>query len=211
MTRRWHVGRAAAAAGLALLLAGCTLTGTPPAPAAAEAAVVYVIGRGWHSDIAIPAEAISGPLAGLEQGFPGVRFLTFGFGERTFLVARRITLPILIAALLPSRSALLVTALKATPEAAFGASNVVALRVSRPGLDRIVARLWRELEISAGGAPRVLASGPYPGSVFYAARDTYDALHTCNTWTAETLRAGGLPVPSAGVLFARRQALLRPV
>jgi hypothetical protein len=58
--------------------------------------------------------------------------------------------------------------------------------------------------------------------VFYAARDTYDALHTCNTWTAETLRAGGLPVPSAGVLFvgqvlgparavARRQALLRPV
>jgi hypothetical protein len=47
-----------------------------------------------------------------------------------------------------------------------------------------------------------LADGHYPGSVFYAARDTYDGLFTCNTWAADTLRTGGLPMPAAGVLFA---------
>ncbi len=47
-----------------------------------------------------------------------------------------------------------------------------------------------------------MGDGPYPGSVFYAARGTYDAFDTCNTWTAEMLHAGGLPMPTAGVLFA---------
>jgi hypothetical protein len=37
--------------------------------------------------------------------------------------------------------------------------------------------------------------------VFYAARGTYDAFDTCNTWTAGMLHDGGLPVSSAGVVF----------
>jgi hypothetical protein len=47
----------------------------------------------------------------------------------------------------------------------------------------------------------LLAEGPYPGSVFYAARDTYDGFYTCNTWTATVLRDGGLAMP-INVLFA---------
>jgi hypothetical protein len=38
--------------------------------------------------------------------------------------------------------------------------------------------------------------------VFYAATGTYDLSHTCNTWTAEALRAAGAPVSAAGVVFA---------
>ena len=108
----------------------------------------------------------------------------------------------MLSALLPSQSALLMTALSATPERAFGHKNVVVLHVSRAGLDRIEAAIWREFERSAADEPILLADGPYPGSVFYAARDTYWGLYTCNTWTAETLREGGLPIPAAGVLFA---------
>ena len=62
--------------------------------------------------------------------------------------------------------------------------------------------MWHELELSAAGEPRLLADGPYEGSVYYAARDTYYGLYTCNTWTADMLRAGDLPIPAAGVLFA---------
>jgi uncharacterized protein (TIGR02117 family) len=169
--------------------------------APADDAVIYVIERGWHSDICLPAEEITGPLTELEQSFPGVRFLTFGFGERQFLMARRTTLGGMLSALLPSRSALLMTALSADPDAAFGAQHVVALHVSHDGLARIEAAVWQELEKSPDGEPVMLADGPYPGSVFYAARGTYDAFDTCNTWTVEMLHAGGLPVPTAGVLF----------
>lgn len=167
-------------------------------------AVVYVIDRGWHTDVGLPAAEIAGPLATLERSFPGVRFLTFGFGERRFLLSRRATLGGMLRALLPSRSALLMTALRATPEAAFGRQHVVALHVSRTGLQRIEARVWQELEHSPDGAPVLLAAGPYPGSAYYAARSTYDAFMTCNTWTAAVLRSGGLPMPDVAVLFAGR-------
>ncbi len=42
---------------------------------------------------------------------------------------------------------------------------------------------------------------PIPAVRYYASRGTYDAFDTCNTWTADMLHAGGLPVPTAGVLF----------
>jgi hypothetical protein len=161
-----------------------------------------VVQRGWHTEIGLAVEDIDGPLATVERAFPGVRFLTFGFGERQFLVNRRRTFGAMLIALLPSRSALLVTALRATPEVAFGPQNVVALHVSRAGLVRIESALWREFETSGAGEPVLLADGPYPGSVFYAGRDTYDLFFTCNTWTAETLRAGGLAVPATGVVFS---------
>jgi len=41
-----------------------------------------------------------------------------------------------------------------------------------------------------------------PGGIFYAANGTYNATYTCNTWAADALRAGGIPVNSAGVVFA---------
>jgi uncharacterized protein (TIGR02117 family) len=180
------------------LLTACSLN-KANVPAGDE--VVYVIERGWHTDIGLPVTEITGPLKALERGFPGVTVLTFGFGERQFLVNRKTNFRAMLNALLPSQSALLMTALRTSPEAAFGSSNVVALSVPRAELEQIEAGIWQEFERS-GGEPILLAAGPYPGSVFYAARDTYDGLFTCNTWTAETLRAGGLPMPSTGVLFS---------
>jgi hypothetical protein len=187
---------------LGLLLGACTPSIPAIAPLApADNVIVYVIERSWHSDIGLPVEEIGGPLAGLEQGFPGVQVLTFGFGERQFLLARQATFGGTLSAMLPSRSALLMTALATAPAAAFGAEHVVVLHISREGLARIEAAIWQELEKSATGEPVLLADGPYPGSVYYASRGTYDAFDTCNTWTADLLHAGGLPMPTAGVLF----------
>jgi uncharacterized protein (TIGR02117 family) len=184
---------------LALLVTACS---NPVPPAASGDAIVYVIQRDWHTDIGLPVDEIAGPLTALKESLPGVRFLTFGFGERQFLISREVNVAAMLAALLPSQSALLMTALSATPERAFGSRNVVVLRLSRAGLDRIEAAIWHEFEQSPAGEPIRLADGPYPGSVFYAARDTYDVLFTCNTWSAETLREGGLAVPAAGILFS---------
>jgi hypothetical protein len=39
-------------------------------------------------------------------------------------------------------------------------------------------------------------------SLFFAAAPKYSAVHTCNTWAAEALRAAGLPIHSRGVVFA---------
>ncbi len=186
----------------ALLLVACT----PPVPPVAplppgDAATIYVIERSWHSDIGLPVEEITGPLISLAQRFPGVQVLTLGFGDRQYLLSREVTFGGTLRALLPGSSALLMTALRTTPEVAFGTEHVVAVQVSHAGLARIEAAIWQEIDQTDDGAPVSLGDGPYPGSEFFAARGTYDGLNTCNTWTAEMLHAGGLPVQSAGVLF----------
>ena len=193
--------RLRAAACLLLTGIGVACSGPVPSPTQGDS-IVYVIRREWHTDIGLPVDELSTRLAPLQKPFPGVRFLTFGFGERQFVVNPSKGIGAMLSALLPSQSALLMTALRATPEQAFGDRNVVILHLPSSGLANIEAAIAHEFEASATGAPTKLADGPYAGSVFYAARDTYDGLYTCNTWTAETLRAGGLPMPTAGVLFA---------
>lgn len=192
--------RAAALLGCALLPAACAAPIGPIGPPGP--ATLYVIDRGWHSDIGLPAAEVTEPLASLEGPFPGVRFLVFGFGERTYYMSHRPTSGESLRALLPSKSALLMTALSASPQAAFGASHVVRLYVSHAGMANVQAAIWQTLERRPGGKVAPLAPGPYPGSVFYAAHGTYDAFNTCNTWTAAMLHAAGLPVSTAGVMFA---------
>ncbi len=138
----------------------------------------------------------------LEQDFPGVRTLVFGFGEQTYYAGDRQDFLQMLRALLPGPGIVLATALKDTPERAFGASEVVRLAVSQPQLDRLSDFIWATLGHSATGAPQRLHDGPYPGSAFYRSTATYAALYTCNTWTAEALAAAGLPVNAGGVLFA---------
>jgi hypothetical protein len=164
-------------------------------------AVVYVVGRGWHTDIGLPVDEVHGPLADLAGDFPGVSFMVFGFGERNYLVTHKGGSADMLTALFPSKSAILLTALRAPPTEAFDDQQVVTLRLTQDGVDGMVDRIWQAVEKSADGAALRLADGPYPGSRFYASGETYDGFHTCNTWTARLLRDGGLPVDPDGVLF----------
>ena len=165
-------------------------------------ATIYVVGRGWHTDIGLPVDEVTGPLASLGHDFPGVRFMVFGFGEREYLMARNEGSGEMLAALFPSKSAILMTALRAPPMEAFADHQVVTLRLAagRRRADRDDAD-WQDLEKTPDGSAERLADGPYVGSAFYAATETYDAFHTCNTWTALVLRDAGIPVDTH-VLFA---------
>jgi hypothetical protein len=88
------------------------------------------------------------------------------------------------------------------PEEFFGPSNAFAVPVSRAGIGRLSQFLWDYLAEDNEAPPRRVGTGPYPQSIFYASAGTYNLGHTCNTWTAEALRAAGLPVTASGVVFA---------
>jgi hypothetical protein len=181
-------------------LAGCAVT-PPNQPVPNGPAALYVVGRGWHTDIGFSVADVSGPLASLERDFPGVRFMVFGFGEREYYMAHNEGSGEMLAALLPSKSAILMTALNASPVVAFPDHQVVTLHLPPESVERIAMRLWQDLEKTPDGAALRLAEGPYAGSMFYASTETYDALHTCNTWTALLLRDAGVPIDTH-VLFA---------
>ena len=163
---------------------------------------MYLIGAGWHTEIALPIHAIHGPLNALTPDFPGSQYLLFGWGERNYYMARAPTFGDAMRALLPGPAVLLVTPLYRPPRNSRAGAQVFEVGLSTAGLDRLSNHVWAALEKSGDGTPRRIAAGPDPGSVFYVATGTYSATYTCNTWTAESLRVGGIPVNPAGVVFA---------
>ena len=186
-----------------LLLAACSAVAARPDPPALPRPVeVYVIARDWHTEIGLRAEDLAGPLGAFRDRFPGVRTLVFGFGDRHYLAARDPGFGDMLLGLVPAAGALLVTGLSTSPEAAFGAPNVVDLRLTADGARRAEAYLWNSFTHDASGNAAPLGPGPYEGSLFYAATVTYALIHTCNTWTAEVLAEGGVDISADGVLFA---------
>jgi uncharacterized protein (TIGR02117 family) len=189
----------APATALLLLLTTCA---GPPLPPPGNTATVIVVDRGWHTEIGLPADALDHRFDALRARFPGARSFTFGFGERLYVQKRDRTAFDALRALLPSDGMVLVTALNTTPFGAFGADDVVPLAVSAEGFAGVEDFVSNSISDNAAGAPDFVGEGPYPGSAFYASTRTYYGLFTCNTWTAEALRAGGVPVTSKAVLFA---------
>jgi uncharacterized protein (TIGR02117 family) len=186
-----------------LVLAGCA---APPPPADLTAGpkteTIFLVARGWHTDVGVLAAQAGGTLGQLRTTFPGVHTLLIGFGERAYLLRRQNDSGDMLAALMPGAGALLVTALRGTPESAFPPGDVILLHVSARGLARLTDFLAESFERKPDGALRGIADGPYPGSLFYASTRTYSGGYTCNTWTAEALQTTGLPVHAAGVIFA---------
>jgi Protein of unknown function (DUF2459) len=181
-------------------------------PAPQDPAVIYVARRGWHIDIGFPAADLRPPLTSLLNEFPGARYLFFGFGDRRYLLAKHHHASGLLAALWPGRGLILATGLISAPPGAFGERYVAALRVTPRQASDAQAFVWQSLEKqfedgtvkpqSEDGSVKSYAPGPYEGSVFFDATPKYSAIHTCNTWAAEVLAAGALPIRSAGVVFA---------
>jgi uncharacterized protein (TIGR02117 family) len=162
---------------------------------------LFVIKRSWHTDIGFDAADLHPPLATLRSALPDTHYLLFGFGDKHYLTSRAGGIDRLSGALWAGEGLVLVTGLEATPEEAFGAQGVVRLTVSAAQAQALEDFVWRTLA-TQNGAAKLLASGPYAGSLYYASAVRYSGLHTCNTWTAEGLRAAGLPVHTFGVEFS---------
>jgi hypothetical protein len=219
---------------LAAIALACTVARAASAGASASGdssgADLYVARRGWHVDVGFDATAIIAlPLAAVTADLPGSRYVFFGFGDRRYLLSRHHSLPAMLGAVWPGKGLILATGLTASPAEAFGAGSVIRLHLT---VDQALAAqtfIARSLSRSVAGggtgdgagradAPAVsLGSGPYDGSLYFAAGPTYSAAHTCNTWAAEVLKSAGLDVRTRGVVFAgqlwrqaRRLSALRP-
>jgi Protein of unknown function (DUF2459) len=162
--------------------------------------VIYIARRKWHVDIGFAAADLRAPLDSLTGQLPEAKYLFFGFGDRHYLLAKEHRAPAMLGALWPGPGMLLVTGIESTPAAAFGAAEVIELKVSRADALAAQAFIWGSL---AGADPATAyGPGPYEGSLYFNAAPRYSAFHTCNTWVAEALRAAHLAVRTTMVLFA---------
>jgi hypothetical protein len=191
---------------LLLPIAACSLhsarlTGAPAPGSADRAQVIYIVRRHWHVDVEIPTGELAPPLDSLRSRFTQARYLSFGFGDRRYLIAGNRNFPGILAALYPGGALILIDGSDIPPRERFGSDQVVSVAVSDGQLRAAQAFVQGSLS-NAAGLPVPFRTGPHGDGLYFLATPSYSALYTCNTWVAHVLAAAGLPVRPRGVIFA---------
>jgi uncharacterized protein (TIGR02117 family) len=169
---------------------------------------IGVLDAGWHTGLVFSARDLGAHLLGLRRSFPEADYLVIGWGEQGFYMAANPGVGTALRALFPAPSVLFVQGLAEPPTYV----EVRWLCLSPVQGGRLDAYLARYLRTRANGEPIDLGPGLAADSRFFASTGTYDAFHTCNTWTAAALEYAGLPVTAQGVLFAGQvMSAVRPL
>lgn len=166
-----------------------------------NAVTVMVLDNGFHTDLAVPRQALmrrGGPLAQAVSSLAPGEWILIGWGDARFYVDQR---P--ISARLPdgaraffrpgNPSVVMLNPQGGDPRSRYAAHGRAALTLAPADLDRMAARIEASLDLSSG-APRVAAARPGDDARFFASRETFSILHLCNHWTAGVLNAGGVSV-----------------
>ncbi len=177
---------------LAILLAGCASAPRPlPCdPGAGTGLGVWLLDRGWHTELALPPGSLEPALLGL-AGRPGAGFVAFGFGKRDFVLAEGPDLAAWLTGPIPGPAVVEVTTRPWLPDGA------IWLPLSQQGLAALQGFL------AASVTPDLAPVRVHGRQSFFAATRGYSLNFTCNTWVAEALAVAGLPVRADGVRLTR--------
>lgn len=196
-----------------LLTASCTSQNIvqSPAPRSSDTVLspsesharIWVLDSGWHTGLILSRAELGPTLSKLLHPAHSTQYLMFGWGNRRFYMSSNPTIGMDIAALFPTQSVLLIESCDTPPRSCYTREvKLHVVMVASSGLAQLDAYLAASLQSGTNGRLEPLAPGPDADSEFYASGLSYDAFHTCNTWTAEALYVAGVSVTYHGVIFA---------
>lgn len=196
---------------LGLLLSCATPTVSDAPPRLQGERVIYVVRHALHTGVVVAASAASSWPAARELA--DAEFFEVGWGDRRFYMAADPGIWLGLRALLwPTDSALHVVAFNGPVARTFPEAEIIALPLSADGLARLAARVRDSHALDAAGQPIVLGPGETGRSRFYASRERFHLLQTCNVWVARLLQHAGIAVDPAQALTAGALlAQLRPI
>jgi uncharacterized protein (TIGR02117 family) len=168
----------------------------PPAPDA-PGRDVFIVNNHWHTGFVLPYAELSPALKRILHRFESERFVEIGWGDEEFYRAPKNTSGLAMRALFASRGSVChVSGLDDDPTSHYAGYllELYRVRVSEAGYARLMRFLESTFQSTGTGEGVELHPGLYGYSYFLAARGRYGALHTCNNWTADGLRATGFPI-----------------
>ncbi|NQZ07907.1 MAG: DUF2459 domain-containing protein [Algicola sp.] len=185
-----------------------------PPQSLADQTTIFVVNHGWHTGLVIPGNVLGNKLEVISPYFDSPPYYELGWGDAGFYQAEDITASLAVKALLwPSDSVMHVVALPMDPVSYFAGSEVVALTLSSGGLNRLTSHIAASFKYGVNGRLEKMRPGLYGQSLFFVGAGTYHGFNTCNTWTADVLASGGVPIDdwlsltAGSVMVQARQAL----
>jgi uncharacterized protein (TIGR02117 family) len=172
-----------------------------PSVAAPACRTVYLLRHEWHAGLVVDRRDV-GAAYGLDApDLLAKDWLEFGWGDADFYQDRDAGVLLgLKAVVMPNDSVMHVHGFDGPPDRAFPQNEMLAVRLLPEGHARLLAFIRSSFKRNAEGRVRRLGPGLYGLSYFYEGEGTYHAFRTCNTWAAEALAAGGIPIDPSGIV-----------
>lgn len=86
------------------------------------------------------------------------------------------------------------------PGAAYKGAKVIEIKRSQSDVMQLVEFLGASFARTDPQTPAAPRPGLFSNSRFYPATGDFSAFRTCNTWIAEALAAGNLPINASGII-----------
>lgn len=164
---------------------------------------LWVVSHGWHTGLVLRAADVPAEAWPARADFDDARYFEIGWGDRDFYRASEPGAWLALKAVLwPRPGVLHVVALTGAFDRGLPGTEIVAVDVSPPGFQRLLARLRDSHALDRQGRPVPLGPGLYGQSRFYASNERFHAFKTCNLWVATLLQTAGVPVSLAQALTA---------
>ena len=176
---------------------------------------IYVVGNGWHAGLLVPAAAINARLPALRQRFPDAKYYEIGWGDVGFYRAKTVTAGLAFEAMFASRGSVMHVVAVPDVKRFLQGSDTASLCIDGEAYQRMVGQITSSFAQDSSGAPVDAGPGIYGNSQFYGALGSYNALNTCNRWTASALEAAGISIAprisltASSVLGAANHSALR--
>lgn len=156
---------------------------------------VWLRSNGFHTALIVPAAGNN--LTGLPLN-PEHEWIEYSWGDSSFFVTPgQPPWSMKFRALLtPTTTVMHVLPLTEQRRAGIGLRETMAeLRLDTAQFARLRRAVQRGFAWSEAGLPQPLFKGWGAGAMFYRGTGTYIWHYTCNSWTADALRAAGLRMP----------------
>jgi uncharacterized protein (TIGR02117 family) len=156
---------------------------------------VYVVSHGWHTGFVIPSKKVYEAIPALQDRFGLSINIEFGWGDKKFYQAEKITTGLVIRAILwPTETVVHAVAVPENVNGYFSNSEVERLCLNDSEITSLVAYISNSFSKNNLAEIESVSEGIYGDSQFYKGAGSYHMFNTCNEWTAKGLKSLGMDI-----------------
>lgn len=156
-----------------------------------EKYTIYVAKHGWHTSVVMQKSYLDSLVPSITGSFPDARYLDISWGDEQYFMAPEGTIFLALrAALIPTQSVIRVMGYSQKLDRYLDQEHFLEVTMNKQELNNLTMFINNTLSKNEKGEPIPVGINPS----YYLSDIQYWGLRTCNTWTARSLKRGGVSI-----------------
>lgn len=156
---------------------------------------IHVVKYEWHTGVIFKRNEAIKYFPALQNDFNDFIYIEVGWGDKDFYMAEEETFWLAFkAGMLPTKSALHISALNDYPEEHYDGFEIVKFNINDENFKNLVQYFNQSFALGENNNNIKLKNGLKKNSQFYLSNEKYYIFKTCNAWIAKGLKKAGLPI-----------------